>query len=185
MKLADGENQLGSYTHKSRREGDSIAILTNRRLQIARGGIEENYPRWAITSVILSFQRRRGDITSAIVLLLFLIGFASALAWTQSNMTGIVNSVIRLAADFGYDTAQQTVMQQQMQARGQTLLVLYPVFWGLAALGLLYALWLGFTGIRGETRMLISFLDGQQELKMPGNNAALLEFGQTVAQSLR
>ena len=185
MKLSEGENQIGTYTHKSRRDGTTTLVLTSRRLQLVRGKAEDHYPLHSILSISMHFHRRRSDFVSGIVLLLFVLLFAMLFSKVQSNMPGLVTAIVNQAAEFGYDEVQRQAMQQDMTARGQTLLTLFPLFWALLTASLAYALWLLYCGIRGETRLRIGHADGGKEIAVRGNNTALLEFGQTVAQNLR
>jgi hypothetical protein len=184
MKFAEGESQLASYTHKSPRHGTRTLVLTGRRLQLAQGPREDHFPLRSIQAVSLDFHRRRADLVSGTVLLLFVLLFASVMSWLQSNMPAVVGYMVGTAAEFGYDEGQRQVMLQQMTGRAQTLLSLFPLFWGLLTLSLAYALWLLYTGIRGETRLRIVLADGSHEFAVRGNNAGLMEFGQTVAQNL-
>jgi hypothetical protein len=181
MKLAEGETSISNFPTVAPRGGGVQATLTSRRLVWLRDAVEEHYPLDKITCVTYGFERARGSVTWAVILLLFAIGLGIGLAWAQANLPSMAESMVKTLAD---SEKPERIVGARLAytQRVDTLMLMILPLWGLAGAVLAYATWLLYAGVRGETRVQITSFAVTRTLERRGLLPQLLEFGELVAQ---
>ncbi|MGH8459750.1 MAG: hypothetical protein ACRESV_10385, partial [Nevskiales bacterium] len=155
MRLAEDETSIANYPLIAPKGRGVQATLTSRRLVWLRDNQEEHYPLDKITCVSYGFERARRSVAWAVILLLFAIGLGIGLVWAQGNLPSLTDSMVQSLADS--ETPERiAAARRAYERRVDALMLMVLPLWGLAGAALTYAAWLLYTGIRGETRMLIT-----------------------------
>jgi hypothetical protein len=183
MKLAEGELPLATYPAAAPKRGVQ-ATLTMYRLVWQDGVRDEHFPLDKITCVTLGFARSARRIGWSIALLLLALGLGIALGWTQAHLPTLVESMMQTLAD--HENPQRLAAARRVYEQRLDLLMLAMLpAWALTGAAAMLALWLGYTGLRGETRVEITLFAVVRRLSQPGRDPRLLEFGEQVARQLQ
>jgi hypothetical protein len=180
MKLAEGETSIACYPVAAPRRG-AQATLTSRRLVWLQDDQEEHYPLDKISCVTYGFQRAGGRVAWAVILLLAALALGAGLIWAQGNLPALAQSMVATLAD-GENPERIAAARRAYQQRVDALMLMILPLWGLAGALAMYAAWLLYTGIRGETRAQITLFAVQRSLQRRGRDPLLLEFGEQAAR---
>ncbi len=181
MKLAQDERSLGNYPTAAPRGRGIQATLTSHRLVWLQDTQEEHYPLGHITSVTYGYERLQRRVNWALALLIFAIALAAFLGWAQSNLPSLAESMVKTLADHESPERIAAARRAYEQRVDAMMLMIFPL-WAVATALLAYASWLLYTGIRGETRLLITAYGAARTLSRRGRDPRLLEFGELTAQ---
>lgn len=181
MRLADEERSISNYPAVAPRGHGVQATLTSRRLVWLQDTQEEHYPLDRITCVTYGYERMRRSVTWAVILLVVAVTLAIFLGWAQTNLPALAESMVKTLAD--HESAERiAAARRAYQQRVDAMMLMILPLWGVAGALLLYACWLLYTGIRGETRLVITAFAVTRVLAQRGRDAAMLEFGELLAQ---
>ncbi len=180
MKLAEGETSIGCYPAAAPGRGCQ-ATLTSHRLVWLQDEQEEHYPLDKISCVSYGFQRAAGRSSWAVMLLLAALALGVGLLWAQGNLPALAQSMVTTLAD-SENPERIAAAQRAYAQRVDTLMLMILPLWGLAGALAMYAGWLLYTGLRGETRVQITLFTVTRSLQQRGRDSALLEFGEQAAR---
>lgn len=181
MKLSEGETSIANYPAVAPKGRGVQATLTSRRLVWLCDTVEEHYPLDKLTCVTYGFERARSSVTWAVVLLLIAGGLGVALIWAQAHLPALAESMVKTLADSENAERVAAARRAYVQRVEAMMLMIMPL-WGVAGAMLSYAAWLLYSGIRGETRVLITSFAVTRILARRGRDPQLLEFGEQVAR---
>ncbi len=181
MKLGEGETSIANYPAVAPTGRGVQATLSSHRLVWLQGTQEEHYPLEKITGVSQGYERRTGRVIWGAVLLVFALALGIALQAAPSQLPKLLDTTVQTLTDRENPERIASARRTYQQRLDFLLLALLPL-WGVVGAAGLYGLWLGYTGIRGETRVQITLLAITRTLQQRGHDPQLLEFGEKVAQ---
>jgi hypothetical protein len=181
MKLAQDERSLSNYPPTAPRGRGAQATLTSHRLIWLQDTQEEHYPLSHITGVTYGYERMQRRISWALALLIGAAALAVFLGWAQSNLPTLAESMVKTLAD-SENPERIAAARRAYDQRVDAMMLMIMPLWGVAGAVLAYAAWLLYTGIRGETRVVITAYATIRNLSRRGHDPGLLEFGEQAAQ---
>lgn len=181
MKLGDTETSISNYPAIAPRGRGVQATLTSHRLVWLRDTQEEHYPLDKITCVAQGYERSTGRVIWSVVLLVFALALGIALQAAPTQLPKLMDTTVQTLSDRENPERIAAARRTYQQRLDFLLLALLPL-WGVVGAAGLYGLWLGYTGMRGETRVQITSFAVVRTLSRRGREPQLLEFGEHVAQ---
>ena len=158
----------------------SKIILTDRRVIFSSRAAEESIGLSKISVVKVAFKRSLAQVIAGTIMLIISLGF---IALWKDVETGINNQIVKVDRKFKEFNSKVTG-DKPAEPRGEYINVPVGILWLLGSPFLVWAVFLIYSGWRGETALVIKNFSEEISHIALGRDPSLIQFGQDISQRL-